>query len=180
MLTAVIERRTQVGSLVVVLAIVAAACGGDSTDSPTTAPGPSSTTTTTTTSGVLREPTVPSVLFDGASCGVSDGALDPGLKQVSVLNTSSNGSEALLGKLTTAYGLDEVAADVAAGRFDRWGQPDNDNPTGFEEINGARMPQNATEPTLQPFTATTGTWAVVCLDFLDEKAYIAADVIEVG
>lgn len=123
---------------------------------------------------------MPSVLFDGASCVVSDGALDAGLKQVSVLNTSSNGSEALLGKLTTAYGLDEVAADVAAGRFDRWGQPDNDNPTGFEEINGARMPQNATEPTLQPFTATTGTWAVVCLDFLDEKAYIAADVIEVG
>ena len=164
----------------VVLAIIAAACGGDSADSPTTAPGPSPTTSTTTTTSVSSEPTVPSVLFDGASCVVSDGALGAGLKQVSVLNTSSNGSEALLGKLTTAYGLDEVAADVAAGRFDRWGQPDNDDPTGFEEINGARMPQNATEPTLQPFTATTGTWAVVCLDFLDEKAYIAADVIEVG
>ena len=169
--------------------IVAAACGGDSTDSPTTAPSPSasrSTTTTTittvatTATSVSSEPTVPSVLFDGTSCVVSDGALEAGLKQVSVLNTSSNGSEALIGKLTAAYGLDEVAADVTAGRFDRWGKPDNDNPTGFDESNGARMPQNATEPTLQPFTATTGTWAVVCLDFLDEKAYLAADVIVVG
>ncbi len=40
----------------------------------------------------------------------------------------------------------------------------NDDPTGYDESANARMPQNASDPTVQPFTATTGTWAVVCLD----------------
>lgn len=169
--------------LIAALSLTAASCGGDS-DPTTTALGSSDATTTTiavttTTTEAPPEPEAALVTFDGTSCAVTGGPVEPGLSEILVLNTSSASAEAHLIKLSTSYTLEAAATDVGTDRFDRWGLEGNDDPTGYEFVN-TRMPLNATDPTVQPFTATTGTWAVVCLDFLNLDAFIAADVFEVS
>lgn len=176
--------RASLATVLVAIALVAASCGGDS-DPTSTAAGTGATTTTsapaaTTTTEALAQATPALVTFDGASCSVTGGPVEPGLSEISVLNTSSVGAEALLLKLNSTYTVDTLGGDVTAGRFDRWGLAGNDDPSGFDEAGSVRMPQNASEPTIQPFTATSGTWAVVCLDFLNLKGFLGSDGIEVS
>lgn len=158
--------------------------GGDSGSDTTIASVPATTTTppvdTTTTTETPAEPVPAFVTFDGSSCTVTGGPVEPGLSQISVLNTSSIGAEALLIKLNSAYTVETLTVDVSADRYDRWHLEGNDDPRGFDEVGGARLPQNASEATVQPFTASTGTWGVVCLDLLNVDAYLGSDVIEVS
>ena len=163
---------------VVMVALVAASCGGDS-ESTTT----SSVADTTTTSSVADTTTTSAapadvlITFDGATCSVSGGPLEPGLAEVLVLNTSPNPVWVTVVPLTSSYQVDDVAADVDAGRY-QFGSDDPIDVESFEVVNMG--PTNATEPSYNPFTATPGSFAVVCLDALGLKQFLAAEVFEVS
>lgn len=138
---------------VLVLAVLAAACGGS---------GP------------------PLIMFDGSVCSVSDGdSLEAGLASVEVLNTGANPGEAFFLRLGPDYSLDDMLSDAAAGRFDRFGLEGNDDPEGYLEMQSARFPGGMDAPLVQPFTASSGRWGVVCSDFLDLRSFAADEVIEV-
>ncbi len=160
--------------LIFAFSLVAAACGGDSdTTTTTTTAAPA----TTTTSEAPPESTPALVAFDGATCTVSGGPVEPGLSEISVLNTSSSDVEVLLLRVTSTFTLDNLVGDVTAGRYDDWVARSDDNPPGSNEGQLHVMPANASESSPRPFTAASGTWAVVCLQI--DTAYIGSDVIEV-
>ena len=152
---------------VVMVALVAASCGGDS-ESTTTSSVADTTTTSAAPADVL-------ITFDGGTCSVSGGPLEPGLAEVLVLNTSPNPVWVTVVPLTSSYQVDDVVADVDAGRY-QFGSDDTVN-VGFEGVN---MAPNATEPSYTPFTATPGSFAAVCVDQLGLKEFLAADGFEVS
>ena len=166
-------------SCVCTLALVAASCGGDS-DSATTASNPAVTTTgavadTTTTSTAPAEVLI---TFDGAICSVIGGPLEPGFAQsVSVMSTSPNPGGLMIITLTDSYQLTDVAADAAAGRYFA---ATSDDPVDIGSYTVRIMAANATEPTIRPFTATTGSFAVLCFDTLEAEAFLAREVFEVS
>ena len=125
---------------------------------------------------VANQPTEVLITFDGATCSVSGGPLEPGLAEVSVLNTTQDPVSAIVVPLTSSYQVDDVAADVDAGRY----QFGSDDPADVGSFNIVNMGPNATEPSYTPFTATPGSFAVVCLDALGLKQFLAAEVFEVS
>ncbi len=134
--------------------VVVLACGGD--------PAPTGPTTVT---------------FDGTTCAI-DGSLtlEAGLVQIELHNTSDNRAEAILGRLDPGFTHGQLADDVAAGSYDRYGL--EDVPPGLAEsypLGFAPSP----EPTPGGFVATTGDWAVICLDIIDNRAIIAEELISV-
>ena len=152
----------RIAARVLILGLALAACGGSDDSADVADSGP------------------PEVTFDGATCVVEGGPIAAGLAQVSVHNTSSNPGEAWLILLGDGYQLSDLEADVSAGRFDKYGLEGNDDPSGWDDINAARMAASMAEPLLQPFTASTGSWGVVCADFLDLKAFMGSATIEVS
>jgi len=161
--------RTKFGlTVIIAFSLVAAACGGGDSDT---------TTTTTTTSEVPAESSPALVAFDGVTCSVSGGPVEAGLSEISVLNTSSSLAAALLFLLTSTFTLDSLVGDVTAGRYDNWVAGASDNPPGSNEGQFSIMSPNASESSLRPFTATSGTWAVVCHE--TGTAYMGSDVIVV-
>ena len=171
--------------MIAVTVVIAASCSGDSDPTTTTAAVAADTTTTTaapattTTSEAPAESSPALVAFDGATCTVSGGPVEAGLSEISVLNTSSSSADALLLPLTSTLTLDTVAGDVTAGRYDGFNPLVDDNPTGSGAGQFSIMPANMSESNPRPFTAKSGTWAVVCLQMATSKAYMGSDVIEV-
>ncbi|MDJ0923945.1 MAG: hypothetical protein QNJ77_05235 [Acidimicrobiia bacterium] len=145
-----------------ILVLLLAACGGSDDAAEVEDAGP------------------PEVTFDGTVCTVESGPIAAGLAEVSVFNMSSNPGEAWLILLGDGYQLSDLESDVAAGRFDQYGLAGNDDPSGWDDFIAARMSASMTEPLLQPFAASTGTWGVVCADFLDLKAVLGSGVVEVS
>ena len=153
-----------VGALFVIIAIFVAVVLLSGDDEPDVANQPTEQTTE-----VL-------ITFDGATCSVSGGPLEPGLAKVSVLNTTPDPVSAIVVPLTSSYQVDDVAADVDAGRY----QFRSDDPFDVGSFNIVNMGPNATEPSYNTFTATPGSFAVVCLDALGLKQFLAAEVFEVS
>ena len=160
--------------LIFAFSLMGAACGGGDSDTTTTTTAAPSTTTT---SEGPPESTPALVAFDGASCTVSGGPVEPGLSEISVLDTSSSDVEVLLLRVTSTFTLDNLVGDVTAGRYDNWVAGADDNPPGSNEGQFVINPPNASESSSRPFTATSGTWAVVCHE--TGTAYMGSDVIEV-
>ncbi len=177
--------RTKFGlTVIIAFSLVAAACGGGDSDTTTTTAAVAADTTTTTaaaatttTSEVPAESSPALVAFDGATCTVSGGPVEAGLSEISVLNTSSSLAAALLFLLTSTFTLDTLVGDVTAGRYDNWVAGASDNPPGSNEGQLKIMSPSASESSPRPFTAKSGTWAVVCHE--TGTAYMGSDVIEV-
>ncbi len=168
-------RTQRLVTMAVCMAVTAAACSSSETEPATTSATTTTTTATPATTTTSAAPAEVLITFDGAMCSVSGGPLEPGLAEVLVLNTSPNAVWVTVVPLTSSYEVDDVAADVDAGRY-QFGSDDTVN-VGFEGVN---MAPNATEPSFTPFTATPGSFAAVCVDQLGLKEFLAAEVFEVS
>ncbi len=98
-----------------------------------------------------------------------------------MLNTSSASADTLLLKLTASLTLDVVADDVAAGRYNGYNPlaPGGDDPPTGASGPFTIMPADMSEAKSKTFNATSGSWAVVCLQMSTSMAYMGTDVIEV-
>jgi hypothetical protein len=135
----------------------------------------------TTTVAVLAESPPALIAFDGEECSVTGGPLEAGLSDFLMLNTSSASADTLLLKLTASLTLDVVADDVAAGRYNGYNPlaPGGDDPPTGASGPFTIMPADMSEAKSKTFNATSGSWAVVCLQMSTSMAYMGTDVIEV-
>lgn len=126
-----------------------------------------------------NSPTV--VTFDGEVCSLSGSdVLERGLVSLLVDNQSSNPAEVVLYRLTDGLEYETVEADVRAGAFDLHGKTGWVRPPGVESGNPLQMPANTDAPVPQTIAAQPGTWIAICLDLIENRAYLAASTLDIS
>ena len=122
----------------------------------------------------------PTVTFEPGMCEYRGPAeVESGFVPFTLQNPTSNPAEAIVGRLEAGTTPADLQVSVEEGAYDRFGLSDWTDP-GQISATPVRMPPGSADGIEQTVPLTSGDWAVICLDVLENRAVLAADGFSVA